>query len=61
VTVEASEDEGGTTGAWQASAICAYPRPNQQRISATTAAGPADKTRSVECPARTIRTAPAAA
>jgi len=56
VTVEGYEDEAGTAEAWQvaASAICAYPRPNQQRITATTAAGPADKTRSVECPAATI-------
>jgi hypothetical protein len=60
VIVEGYEDEAGTTGAWQvsASAICAYPRPNQQRISATTAAGPADKTRSVECPARLDRLVP---
>jgi hypothetical protein len=56
VTVEGYEDETGTNEAWQvsASAICAYPRPSQQRISATTAADPADKTRSVECPAGTI-------
>jgi hypothetical protein len=57
VTVEGYEDEVGTTEAWQvsASAICAYPRPNQQRISTTTTtAGPADKTSSVECPTGTI-------
>jgi hypothetical protein len=56
VTVEGSEDEAGTSEAWQvsASAVCAYPRPNQQRVSATTSASLADKTRSVECPAGTI-------
>jgi len=56
VTVEGSEDETGTTEAWQvsASAVCAYPRPNQQRVSAVTPASLADKTRSVECPAGTI-------
>jgi hypothetical protein len=56
VTVEGYEDQAGTAEAWQAgaSAICAYPRPNQRRVSATTAAGAQDKTRSAECPAGTI-------
>jgi hypothetical protein len=55
VTVQGYEDEAGSTERWQvnASAVCAYPRPNQQRVSVSTSAGTADRTVTTECPAGT--------
>ena len=52
VTVNALEDETGTTAAWAvtAIAICAYPPPGLERVSATSPLNSTSKSAKVTCP-----------
>lgn len=53
VTVNALEDETGTATAWTVSAlaVCAFPPPGLERVSATTALNSASKSVTASCPA----------